>query len=102
MGRRRAPPLNCAAEIVPKVDPYRVGVGGTGTSARSSAGAHSPAGRAGGSISTSTPIPVQHLTTDADDPADVRLTDGHWFVAFVHMVKRNAARRWATYRAGPR
>jgi hypothetical protein len=103
-------PLGYAAEIVPLVDPYRVGVGGT-VPVRALVGGRPLAGwtlRAGGTIGTSTAsIPVQALTTDADGRADVRLThDGHWFIAFVHMVEaqRGAAvdymSQWATLTFG--
>ncbi len=79
-----------AAEIVPLVDPYTLAVGGT-VPVRALVGGAPLAGwtlRAGGTIGTSTArIPVQVLTTGRDGRADVRLThDGHWFVAFVHMV----------------
>ncbi len=79
-----------AAEIVPLIDPYTVGVGAT-VPVRALAGGKPLAGwtiHAGGTIGTSTAgIPEQVLTTDRDGRADVRLThDGHWFVAFLHMV----------------
>jgi hypothetical protein len=103
-------PLGYAAEIVPLVDPYRVGVGGT-VAVRALVGGRPLAGwtlRAGGSIGTSTSsIPVQTLTTDADGRASVRLThDGHWFIAFVHMVEAERGApvdyvsRWATVSFG--
>ena len=103
-------PLGYAAEIVPLVDPYRVGVGGT-VPVRALVGGRPLAGwtlRAGGTIGTSTAaIPVQTLTTDADGRADIRLThDGHWFVAFVHMVEAERGApmdyvsRWATVSFG--
>ena len=103
-------PLGYAAEIVPLVDPYRVGVGGT-VPVRALVGGRPLGGwtlRAGGTIGTSTAaIPVQTLTTDADGRADVRLThDGHWFVAFVHMVEAERGApmdyvsRWATVSFG--
>jgi hypothetical protein len=103
-------PLGYAAEIVPLVDPYAIGVGGT-VPVRALVGGKPLAGwtvRAGGTIGTSaTPIPVQDLTTDADGRVDVRLThDGHWFVAFVHMRDGTNAEgvdyvsRWATLTFG--
>jgi hypothetical protein len=84
------PASGYAAEIVPLVDPYTGGVGAT-IPVRALVGGRPLAGwtlRAGGTIGTSTTaIPAQVLTTDRDGRADVRLThDGHWFVAFVHMV----------------
>jgi uncharacterized GH25 family protein len=102
--------LGYAAEIVPLVDPYRVGVGGT-VPVRCLVGGRPLRGwtiRAGGTIGTSTaPIPVQTLTTDAGGRADVRLThDGHWFVAFVHTRDGTNAEgaddvsRWATLTFG--
>jgi hypothetical protein len=103
-------PLGYAAEIVPLVDPYRLGVGDA-VAVRALVGGRPLAGwtlRAGGTIGTSTAsIPEQHLTTDADGRAHVRLThDGHWFIAFVHMVEgeRGApvdyTSRWATLTFG--
>ena len=99
-----------AAEIVPLVDPYTVGVGAT-VPVRALIGGRPLAGwtiRAGGTIGTSaTAIPAQVLTTDRDGRADVRLThDGHWFVAFVHMVDAppggpvDYVSRWATLTFG--
>ena len=99
-----------AAEIVPLVDPYTVGVGAT-VPVRALVGGRPLAGwtiRAGGTIGTSTTaIPTQVLTTDRDGRADVRLThDGHWFVAFVHMVDAppggsvDYVSRWATLTFG--
>ena len=84
-------PLEYPAEIVPLVDPYTVGVGGI-VPVRALVGGRPLPGwtlRAGGTIGTSTvSIPAQELTTDADGRVEVRLThDGHWFVAFVHMVE---------------
>ena len=80
-----------AAEVVPLVDPYTVGVGGTVPVRALVGGTRLAHGRlrAGGTIGTSSvSIPVQDLTTDAEGRAQVRLThDGHWFVAFVHMVE---------------
>jgi hypothetical protein len=83
-------PSGYAAEIVPLVDPYTVGVGAI-VPVRALVGGRPLAGwtiRAGGTIGTSTAsIPAQVLTTGRDGRVDVRLThDGHWFVAFVHMV----------------
>ena len=103
-------PLGYAAEIVPLVDPYTVGVGGL-VPVRALVGGKPLAGwrlRAGGAIGTSTAsTPVQELTTDADGRADVRLThDGHWYVAFVHMVEGRPGSgfdyvsRWATITFG--
>ena len=50
---------------------------------------------------------MQELTTDADGRAEIRLThDGHWFVAFVHMVEGERGSgfdyvsRWATLTFG--
>ena len=88
-------PLGYAAEIVPLVDPYTVGVGGT-VPVRALVGGSPLAGwtlRAGGTIGTSTaPIPVQELTTDTAGRVDVRLThDGHWYVAFAHVVEGRPA-----------
>jgi hypothetical protein len=99
-----------AAEIVPLVDPYTVGVGAT-IPVRALVGGRPLAGwtiRAGGTIGTSTtPIPTQVLTTDRDGRATVRLThDGHWFVAFVHMIDAQPGgsvdyvSRWATLTFG--
>jgi hypothetical protein len=99
-----------AAEIVPLVDPYTVGVGAT-IPVRALLGGRPLAGwtiHAGGTIGTSTAaIPTQVLTTDRDGRADVRLThDGHWFVAFVHMVDAPAGSpvdyvsRWTTISFG--
>jgi hypothetical protein len=103
-------PLGYAAEIVPLVDPYAIGVGGT-VPVRALVGGKPLAGwtvRAGGTIGTSAaPMPVQELTTGADGRVDVRLThDGHWFVAFVHMRDGTNAEgadyvsRWATLTFG--
>jgi hypothetical protein len=63
---------------------------------------------AGGTVGTSTAkIPPQVLTTDRDGRVDVRLThDGHWFVAFVHMIDAapgapvDYVSRWATLSFG--
>ena len=99
-----------AAEIVPLVDPYTVGVGAT-VPVRALVGGRALAGwtiRAGGTIGTSAAaIPTQILTTGHDGRADVRLThDGHWFVAFVHMVDAppggpvDYVSRWATLTFG--
>jgi hypothetical protein len=99
-----------AAEIVPLVDPYTVGVGAAVT-VRALVGGRPLAGwtlHAGGTIGTSAEaIPMQVLTTDRDGRADVRLThDGHWFVAFVHMVDAptgapvDYVSRWATLSFG--
>jgi hypothetical protein len=103
-------PSGYAAEIVPLVDPYTVGLGAS-VPVRALVGGKPLAGwtiHAGGTIGTSTaPIPMQVLTTDRDGRADVRLThDGHWFVAFVHMVDAPAGSavdyvsRWATISFG--
>jgi hypothetical protein len=103
-------PSGYAAEIVPLVDPYTVGVGAS-VPVRALVGGTPLAGwtiHAGGTIGTSTaPIPMQVLTTDRDGRADVRLThDGHWFVAFVHMVDAppgsavDYVSRWATLSFG--
>jgi hypothetical protein len=99
-----------AAEIVPLVDPYTVGVGAS-VPVRALVGGRPLAGwtiHAGGTIGTSTAaIPRQVLTTDRDGRVDVRLThDGHWFVAFVHMVGAppgapvDYVSRWATLSFG--
>ena len=99
-----------AAEIVPLVDPYAVTVGDT-LPVRALVGGRPLDGwtiRAGGTVGTSTEaIPPQVLTTDREGRADVRLThDGHWFVAFVHMVDAPAGApvdyvsRWATLTFG--
>jgi hypothetical protein len=99
-----------AAEIVPIVDPYTVGVGAI-VPVRALVGGKPLAGwtlHAGGTIGTSTTkIPTQILTTDRDGRVDVRLThDGHWFVAFVHMVDAapgapvDYVSRWATLTFG--
>jgi len=99
-----------AAEIVPLVDPCTVGVGAS-LPVRALVGGRPLAGwtiHAGGTIGTSTvPIPTQALTTDRDGRATVRLThDGHWFVAFVHMVDAEPGAsvdyvsRWATLTFG--
>jgi len=99
-----------AAEIVPLVDPYSVGVGAT-VPVRALVGGTPLAGwtiHAGGTIGTSTTaIPTQVLLTDRDGRVDVRLThDGHWFVAFVHMVEAERGApvdyvsRWATLTFG--
>lgn len=83
-------PLGYAAEIVPLVDPYTVGVGGI-VPVRALVAGQPLAGwpiRAGGSIGTSTAsIPAQSMTTDRGGRADVRLThDGHWYVSLVHVA----------------
>lgn len=99
-----------AAEIVPLIDPYTVGVGAT-VPVRALVGGRPLAGwtlHAGGTVGTSTTaIPTQVLTTDWAGRADVRLThDGHWFVAFVHMVDADPGAavdyvsRWATLTFG--
>lgn len=99
-----------AAEIVPLVDPYTLRVGAT-VPVRALAGGRPLAGwtiHAGGTIGTSiTTIPRQVLTTDLDGRALVRLThDGHWFIAFVHMVEaapggpHDYVSRWATLTFG--
>jgi hypothetical protein len=112
-GARRSAALvasGYAAEIVPLVDPYTIGVGATVPVRALVAGKPLPGWtvRAGGTIGTSTaPIPMQVLTTDGDGRVDVRLThDGHWFVAFVHMVEGapggpvDYVSRWATLSFG--
>jgi hypothetical protein len=81
--------LGYAAELVPLADPYAVRMGGT-LPIRALVDGKPLAGwivLAGGTVGTSTtPIPAQRLTTDADGRVSVRLThDGHWFVKFVHM-----------------
>jgi hypothetical protein len=103
-------PLGYPAEIVPLVDPYTVGVGGT-VPIRALVG-RTPLARwplrAGGTIGTSTAwIPMQELTTDAEGRTQVRVThDGHWFVTFVHMVEAERGSgvdyvsRWATLTFG--
>ena len=103
-------PFGYAAELVPLADPYAIGRGGT-LPVRALVDGQPLAGWvviAGGTVGTSTtPIPVQRLTTDAGGRVAVRLThDGHWFVKFVHM--RAAAPRagvdyasaWATLTFG--
>ena len=86
------------AEIVPLVDPYALAVGDTLPVQARLAGAPLPRWtlQAGGTVGTSTTaIPAQSPTTDADGRAAIRLThDGHWFVAFVH--RRAAATRTPT------
>ena len=99
-----------AAEIVPLIDPYSVGLGAT-VPVRALIGGQPLAGwtiHAGGTIGTGiAAIPTQVLTTDRNGRADVRLThDGHWFVAFVHMVEEppggdvDYVSRWATLTFG--
>jgi hypothetical protein len=103
-------PHGYAAEIVPLVDPYSVGVGAS-VPVRALVDGRPLAGwtiHAGGTVGTSTTaIPTQVLTTDPDGRAEVRLThDGHWFVAFVHMVDAppggavDYVSRWATVSFG--
>jgi hypothetical protein len=103
-------PLGYDAEIVPLVDPYAVGVGGVVT-IRALVDGRPLAGwtvLAGGTVGTSTTaIPLQTLTTDADGRAAVRLTDdGHWFVRFVFMREARPdegvdyVSRWATLTFG--
>jgi len=99
-----------AAEIVPLVDPYTVGLGAT-VPVRGLVGGRPLAGwtiHAGGTIGTSTEaIPTQVLTTDRDGRAEVSLTHaGHWFISFVHMVEAppgapvDYVSRWATVSFG--
>ncbi|MEO5823801.1 MAG: DUF4198 domain-containing protein [Vicinamibacteraceae bacterium] len=99
-----------AAEIVPLVDPYTVTLGAI-VPVRALVDGRPLAGwtiHAGGTVGTSTTaIPTQILTTDADGQAEVRLThDGHWFIAFVHMVDAapgapvDYVSRWATLTFG--
>lgn len=99
-----------AAEIVPGIDPYTLGVGGM-LPVRCLLGGKPLAGWtivAGGTIGTSdVPIPAQALTTDREGHATVRLThDGHWFIRFVHMREATPGEgvdyvsRWATLTFG--